>query len=204
VRCDTYAGRIEYRVISAVSEDAVPGSSGPVVVNTKPRVPALRSEQLLRPGLLELLETGVDRKITLVSAPAGYGKTTLLPQWLHSEEANGSFAWVTLDGQDNDPVRMWRHIVEALGQVAPGEGFGADVLVGLSGNGTRLVETALPMLVNELGELSYQMVVVLDDYHFVTDYRCHESVDFFIAHLPDNVHLVLATRSDPTLHLGRL
>jgi LuxR family maltose regulon positive regulatory protein len=187
-----------------VSEDAVPGSSGPVVVNTKPRVPALRSEQLLRPGLLELLETGVDRKITLVSAPAGYGKTTLLPQWLHSEEANGSFAWVTLDGQDNDPVRMWRHIVEALGQVAPGEGFGADVLVGLSGNGTRLVETALPMLVNELGELSYQMVVVLDDYHFVTDYRYHESVDFFIAHLPDNVHLVLATRSDPTLHLGRL
>lgn len=204
VYCDTYSGDIKYYNVSPMSDAAAPGSSGPIVVNTKLRAPTPRSEQLLRPRLLKLLETRVDRKITLVSAPAGYGKTTLLAQWLHSEEANVSFVWVSLDRQDNDLVRLWRHIVKALGQVAPGEEFGADVLVALSVAGTELVETALPVLVNELDELSHQMVVVLDDYQFVTDNGCHVSVAFFIDHLPDKVHLVLATRSDPPLHLGRL
>jgi len=177
-----------------VSDAAVPGSSDPIVVNTKLRVPSPRSGQLLRPRLLALLETGGDWRIALVSAPAGYGKTTLLAQWLHSEKANASFAWVSLDRQDNDCIRLWRHIVEALGQVTPGEEFGAEVLVALSVAGTELVETALPMLVNELDGLPQKVVLVLDDYQFVTDNGCHESVAFFIDHLPDKVRLVLATR----------
>jgi LuxR family maltose regulon positive regulatory protein len=182
----------------------VSGSTAPIVVNTKLRAPLLRSEQLPRPRLLELLETGIERRITLVSAPAGYGKTTLLSQWLHSKEAEVFFAWVSLNRQDNDCIRLWRHIVESLGQVAPGEEFGADVLAALSVVGTRLVETALPVLVNELGELPHRVVVVLDDYQFVTDNGCHESMAYFIEHLPQNIHLVLATRSDPPLHLGRI
>ncbi|MGH3148617.1 MAG: LuxR C-terminal-related transcriptional regulator, partial [Rubrobacter sp.] len=178
--------------------------SAPIVVSTKLRPPSLRSEQMLRPGLLELLDAGVDRSFTLVSAPTGYGKTTLLSQWLHSKDADGSFAWVSLDGQDDDCVRLWRHIVESLRGVASGEGSWADVLVALSVAGTEVVDAALPMLVNELGEFSRQVVVVLDDYQVVTDAGCHESVDYFIDHLPDNVHLVISTRSDPPFHLGRL
>ena len=114
------------------------------------------------------------------------------------------FAWVSLDEQDNDPVRLWRHIVEAVRRVAPEEDFGADVLVGMSVPGQGLVEMALPMLINELAELPHQMVVVLDDYQAVTEGDCHESVAYFVDHLPDNVHLVLASRSDPPLPLGRL
>ena len=114
-----------------------------------------------------------------------------------------SFAWVSLDEQDNDPVRLWRHVVEALRRVAPEEDFGADVLVGMSAAGQRLVETPLPMLINELAELPHQVVLVLDDYQFVTEDDCHESVAFFVEHLPENVHLVLSSRTDPPLPLGR-
>jgi LuxR family transcriptional regulator, maltose regulon positive regulatory protein len=99
------------------------------------RAPTPRPEQLVRPRLLELLGEALHHKVTLISAPAGYGKTTLLTQWIQAEDAGLSFAWVSLDEQDNDPVRMWRHIVEALRRVAPEEDFGADVLVGMSAGG---------------------------------------------------------------------
>jgi hypothetical protein len=95
------------------------------------RAPTPRPEQLVRPRLLELLGEAVERKVSLISAPAGYGKSTLLAQWLQAQDAGLAFAWISLDEQDNDPVRMWRHIVEALHRVAPEEeGLGADVLVG--------------------------------------------------------------------------
>jgi LuxR family maltose regulon positive regulatory protein len=114
------------------------------------------------------------------------------------------FAWVSLDEQDNDPVRLWRHIVAAVRQVVSEEDFGAEVLVGMSVPGQGLVEIVLPMLINELAELPLQIVIVLDDYQLVTEGDCHESVAFFVDHLPANVHLVLASRTDPPLALGRL
>jgi LuxR family maltose regulon positive regulatory protein len=175
----------------------------------KLQVPSLRPEQLVRPRLLELLRNTSDCKITLVSAPAGYGKTTLLIQWLRASEAGSTFAWVSLDEQDNDPVRMWRHIVEAARQVVPRENFGADVLVALNAVGQSspqkgLDEIVLPMLINELAELPHEMVLLLDDYQSVTGQNSHEYVAFFVEHLPGNVHLVLASRTDPPLPLGRL
>jgi LuxR family maltose regulon positive regulatory protein len=190
--------------MSEMSDSVSPGSSALTVVGTKLRVPSPRSEQVLRHRLLEMLEAGLECKVTLVSAPAGYGKTILLSQWLTSEETNGAFAWVSLDEQDNDPIRLWRHIVEALGQAVPGEGFGGGALASLNVAGTRVVDTVVPKLVNELGEVPQQVALVLDDYQFATDDRCRESMEFFVEHLPENVHLVLATRSDPPLHLGRL
>jgi LuxR family maltose regulon positive regulatory protein len=159
---------------------------------------------LARPKLLELLREALYRKATLISAPAGYGKTTLLAQWRHAEEANLCFAWVSLDEQDNDAVRMWRHIVEALRQVTSEGDFGADALVGLGIVGTNLVETTLPVLINDLTEFPHRVVVVLDDYQFITEDDCHESVAFFVEHLPENIHLVLSSRTDPPLPLGRL
>src|SRR5215207_7472200 len=163
-----------------------------------------RPEQLDRPRLLELLGESLHRKLTLISAPAGYGKTTLLAQWREADKDSLLFAWVSLDEQDNDPVRLGRHILEALRQAAPEEDFGTDVLVGMSVARQRFIETSGPMLINELAELSQRVVLGLDDYHCITKDDSHESVAFFAEHLPENVHLVLASRSDPPLPLGRL
>ena len=147
----------------------------------------------------------MDCKVSVISAATGYGKTTLLAHWRQVEEAKEPFAWVSLDEQDSDPIRLWRHIVEALRQVVPEEeDFGADVLVGMSAVGQRFVGITLPTLINELAELSHPVVLVLDDYQFVTEEDSHESVSFFVEHLPENVHLVISSRSDPPLPLGRL
>jgi LuxR family transcriptional regulator, maltose regulon positive regulatory protein len=163
-----------------------------------------RPEQLVRPRLLELLGEASDRKVTLISAPTGYGKTTLLTQWLEAEKDSLPFAWVSVDEQDNDPVRLWRHIVEAVCEVVPEEDFGADVIGGMSAVGQGLVEIPLPMFINELAELSQRVVLILDDYQFITHDVCHNSVGFFVDHLPENIHLILSSRSDPQLPLGRL
>jgi len=159
--------------------------------------------------LLELLGDASHRKVSFITAPAGYGKTTLLIQWRRAEVSDPLFAWVSLDEQDNDLVRMWRHIVEAARQVVPEEDFGADALVALSAVGQSsaregLVEIVLPTLINELADLPYHVIVVLDDYQFVTEETSQECMTFFVEHLPENVHLVLASRSDPPLPLGRL
>jgi LuxR family transcriptional regulator, maltose regulon positive regulatory protein len=168
------------------------------------RAPSPRPEQIVRPRLLGLLEGAPDLKISLISAPAGYGKSTLLAQWRQGEQATLPFAWISLDEQDNDPVRMWMHVVEAVRQVEPEEDFGASALMGLSSAGQNLADITLPTLINEFAKLPHRVVVVLDDYQFVTENRCHESVAYLLEHLPGNVHLVIASRSDPPLPLGRL
>jgi LuxR family transcriptional regulator, maltose regulon positive regulatory protein len=180
------------------------GGTPSEVVKTKLLAPSPRPEQVPRPRLLELLDAGSDRKLTLIGAPAGYGKTTLLTQRRRSVEALLPFAWVSLDEQDNDPVRLWKHVIAALRRVAPEEGFGADVLVGLSVVGTKPIETALTMLINDLIELPHRVALVLDDYHCIKESDCHEAVAFFVEHLPETVHLFISTRSAPPLGLGRL
>jgi LuxR family maltose regulon positive regulatory protein len=156
--------------------------------------------------LLELFGEALNRKTTLISAPAGYGKTTLLSQWLEveAEQASLTFAWVSLDEQDNDPIRLWRHIAEALHRVTPEEDFAADVIGRVSVVGQGLVEITLPMLINDIAALPQRMVLVLDDHQFITEDDCHNSVAFFLEHLPENIHLILSSRSDPQLPLGRL
>jgi len=163
----------------------------------------LRPEQLVRPRLLGFLEDTSDCKVTLICAPAGYGKTTLLTQWRGTEQARSAFAWVSVDEQDNDPIRLWRHVVEALRQVALGEDFAADIIGALGAVGYRLGEITLPRLINELAGLPHRVILVLDDYHCITEIDCHKSVSFLVDNLPDNVHLVLSSRSDPQLPLGR-
>jgi LuxR family maltose regulon positive regulatory protein len=193
----------EETLIQASSD---PGVDPPrIVLKPKLRAPVPRPEQLVRHRLLELLRNALDFKVTIISAPTGYGKTTLLAHWRQVEEAEVPFAWVSLDEQDNDPIRLWRHIVEALRQVMPeAEDFGADVLVGMSAVGQDFVGITLPTLINDLAELPYQVVVVLDDYQFLTEEGSHETVAFFVDHLPENFHLVISSRTDPPLPLGRL
>lgn len=176
-----------------------------IVLQPKLRVPSPRPEQLIRPRLLDFLRNSLWRKVTLISAPTGYGKTTLLAHRRRAEGGDVPFAWVSLDEQDNDPIRLWRHVVEALGRAVPEqEDFGVDVLAAMAAAGQGFSEFALPMLINELSEVRHRVVLVLDDYYFVTEKEAHESVAFFLQYLPENVHLVLSSRSDPPLPLGRL
>jgi LuxR family transcriptional regulator, maltose regulon positive regulatory protein len=176
-----------------------------IVLKPKLQAPSPRPEHVVRRRLLELLRNALDCKVTVISASTGYGKTTLLAHWHQVEEARVPFAWVSLDEQDNDPIRLWRHIVEALRRAVPEEeGFGADVTVGMSAVGQRFTKTMLPKLINELAELSHPAILVLDDYQFVTGEECHKSLGFFVDHLPENLHLVISSRSDPPLPLGRL
>src|SRR5215207_652459 len=189
-------------VINASDESSVDPAR--IVLKPKLRAPLPRPEQLVRRRLLEFLSNSLDRKVSIISAPTGYGKTTLLAHWRQIEEAEVPFAWVSLDEQDNDLVRLWRHIVEALRQVVPAQDFGAEVLAGMSVAGWDFVGMTLPTLINELAELPHQVVLVLDDYQFITEEDSHESVAFFLEHFPENVHLVISSRSDPPLPLGRL
>ena len=175
-----------------------------IILKPKLRAPLPRPEQIVRRGLLEFLHDALERKVSVISAPTGYGKTTLLAHWRQVEETDLSFAWVHLDEQDDDPVRLWRHIVESLRLVVPEEDFGADVLARMSAVGRGFVEATLSTLINEIAELSHPIVLVLDDYQSISAGEVHESVAFFVEHLPENFHLVISTRSDPPLPLGLL
>jgi LuxR family transcriptional regulator, maltose regulon positive regulatory protein len=176
-----------------------------VILKPKLRAPVPRPEQLVRGGLLALLHDALECRVSVISGPTGYGKTTLLAHWLQAEGAGMPFAWVSLDEQDNDPARLWMHIVEALRRAMPeDEDFGSDLFVGLGAAGETFVGTTLSMLINELADSPGRVVLVLDDYQYVTEVGAHESVAFFMEHIPENVHLVICSRSDPPLPLGRL
>jgi LuxR family transcriptional regulator, maltose regulon positive regulatory protein len=117
---------------------------------------------------------------------------------------NGVRAHLATLERDGPPRQWWRQAVEALGRGALGEESGGAVLAALSVAGAKVPGTVLPMLINELGEVRRRVLLVLDDYQFAAGEGCHESMGFFVEHLPENVHLVLATRTDPPFHLGRL
>jgi LuxR family transcriptional regulator, maltose regulon positive regulatory protein len=174
-----------------------------ILLKPKLRAPLPRPEYLPRPRLLELLPMVSKRKITLIGAPPGYGKTTLLAQWYSTEGANMPTAWVSLDEQDNDPVRLWAHVIEAIRQIIPEEAFSTNGFVGMSTDYRELIEIRLPVLINGLAELPQGVALVLDDYHCIKESECHELVSFFVEHLPEKVHLIFATRYDLPLRLGR-
>ena len=186
----------------------LPSASGSfansILLKPKLRAPLPRPEYLPRPRLLELLTADFKRKITLIDAPPGYGKTTLLAQWYSNEGANLPTAWVSLDEQDNDPVRLWAHVTEAIRQITPEEAFGTNGFVGMSTDYRELIDTKLPVLINGLAELGQGMALVLDDYHCIKESECHELVSFFVEHLPEKVHLIFSTRHDLPLPLGRM
>jgi LuxR family transcriptional regulator, maltose regulon positive regulatory protein len=174
---------------------------GPGLMRTKVRPPALRAGLIPRAGLLSRLQAGLEGKLCLVGAPAGSGKTTLLTQWCGTAGA-GRVAWVSLEGSDSDPTRFWTYVVEALRAVEPGVGAGA--LAALGRPSADLRRTVLPGLLNELGAVGSELVLVLDDYHLITDPSCHQTLGFLLDHLPAHVHLVLSTRTDPPLPLARM
>jgi LuxR family maltose regulon positive regulatory protein len=173
-----------------------------VLAATKLHIPAVRTGLVARPGLVDELVARGAHRLTLIGAPPGYGKTTLLAEWHSSPREGRPFAWLSLDEGDNDPVRFWTGVVGALRTVVPE--FGDDALGALEARNIGLVEVALPLLLNELSGLDDDIVLVLDDYQFVHDEQVHESLAFLLDHLPAAHHVALATRVDPPLPLARM
>src|SRR5215213_3964045 len=174
------------------------------LVYTKLRPSQARPKLIARPRLIAELERESGRKLTLISAPAGFGKTTLLVEWLRGRaDGDHSVAWVSLDEGDNDPVRFLSYLVAALRRTV-GEGFGEGVLAALRSPEPPRMEAVLGALVNELDDLPGEIAVVLDDYHMIDSERIHRIVSFLLEHLPPNVHLVISSRIDPPLQLVRL
>jgi LuxR family maltose regulon positive regulatory protein len=177
------------------------GSPHPELLWTKLVAPAPRAGLLPRAGLQSLLQSSLQAKLCLVGAPAGSGKTTLLAQW--RAVAGGSrVAWVSLEESDNDPTRFWSYLVAALRTVEPG--VGTVALEALRGPSVELERVVVPSLVNDLATVGAPLVLVLDDYHVVVDATCHQTLGWFLDHLPAEVHVVLSTRLDPPLPLARM
>jgi ATP/maltotriose-dependent transcriptional regulator MalT len=174
----------------------------PELVATKLHVPRLRPGLVPRRELVSRLVAERDRKLTLVCAPAGWGKSTLLSEWCASPEETRPFAWLSLDAADHDPVRFWSYAIGALRSVRPE--LGAAPVAALRSAGPDLADVVVTPLINELAALPAPLVLVLDDYHLVRAEPIHSSLAFALRHLPPTVHLAIASRADPPLPIGAL
>jgi len=170
-----------------------------MLLQTKLRMPRLRPRHVRRVRLLTALNGGFNSRLILVSAPAGFGKTTLLTDWLAGLPI--PVGWVSLEASDNDLTRLLRYLAYAtrpmLGQELP-----APRQCARSGHGPD--ETILADMVNQLTETADEAVIVLDDYHTITAPAVHAAVTFLLEHLPEHIHLVIATRVDPPFPIARL
>jgi LuxR family maltose regulon positive regulatory protein len=175
--------------------------AGPLL-ETKIRAPRQRRAVVPRPRLVERLDRGLEAALTLVSAPPGFGKTTLLTEWLAGVPAGGRrVAWLSLDQRDNDPVSFWTYVVAALQTAVPGVGAGALALLRSS---AAPVDAVLATLINDLAAEPGDVVLVLDDHHVIESRDVRDGIAFLVENLPPQLHLVLAGRADPALPLARL
>jgi LuxR family transcriptional regulator, maltose regulon positive regulatory protein len=175
--------------------------AGPLL-ETKFHVPKRRRGLVARPRLTERLSRGAESALMLVSAPPGFGKTTLLTEWLAAEPADGrAAAWLSLDERDNDPALFWAYFVAALETVVPGVGATARSMLVSSQSP---MEAVLATLLNDLNAVPNDVVLVLDDYHVIEAHEVQDAVGFVLEHLPPQLHLVIASRADPALALARL
>ena len=174
---------------------------GPLL-QTKLHVPRRRQGLVARPRLIDRLSRGAESALTLVSAPAGFGKTSLVADWLAAAGADGRcVAWLSLDQRDNDPVLFWTYLLAALKTSVPGLGRSA---LSLLESTQPPMEVFLATLLNDLNAISNDVVVVLDDYHVIDARDVLEGMAFLLEHLPQQIHLVIASRADPALPLARL
>lgn len=173
------------------------------LVMTKLMMPPPRTMLVPRPRLIDRLEAGLQGKLTLIIAPAGYGKTTLVSAW-HAAEAGHAWplAWLSLDPNDNDPVRFWTYVISALQTALPG--LGSDALALLQSARPSSFAAVLTALINALALIPNPVVLVLDDYHAITAPAIHESLAFLLEHQPARLRLVITTRVEPPLPLMRL
>jgi LuxR family transcriptional regulator, maltose regulon positive regulatory protein len=173
----------------------------PSLILTKTKIPRLRSGIIGRPDLIDRLRTALDRPLILVSAPAGYGKTTLLAELAFQMPV----AWLSLDEEDNDPVRFWSHFIASLQQKQPF--FGETIHQILTSFEPPSMRPLLVDMINEMTAAkipSEVLVIILDDYHLIDNQKIHRDMEFLLEHLPSEFHLIISTRADPPLPLARL
>ena len=170
-------------------------------LQTKLLVPRPRARAVARPRLGALLARGLQTRLTLVSAPAGFGKTTLLSAWLADRGGGRPTAWVSLDERDQDASTFWTYVLLAVDRAAPGT---ASAALALLQSGRAGIDSVLTVLLNELSVLPGDLTLVLDDYHLAEGSDIQPGVGFLLEHLPAQVNLVISTRADPALPLSRL
>jgi len=182
------------------------------LLHTKLFVPPLRPRLVQRHQLMERLNKGLGRtssgftsKLTLVCAPAGFGKTTAITEWI-CQLTEYSCAWLSLDDNDNDPTRFLTYVVASLQTIRVGKatGFGGNALALLQSPQTPPIKSILAALINEIASTPHQIVLVLDDYHIIQTQAVHDILTFLLDNLPPQLHMVIATRTDPPLLLARL
>jgi len=170
------------------------------ILTTKLYIPVPRTKIVQRPRLIDRLNEGLDRKLTLISASAGFGKTTLVSEWVVG--CYRPVAWLSLDEGDIDSTRFLSHLIAALQTI--GENLGGGAVSALQSPQPPSIETILTILLNEISALTYKFILVLDDYHVIDATRIDDALNFLLEHLPPQMHLVIATRENPQLSLSRL
>lgn len=176
----------------------------------KLHVPQIRTALIARERLLARMDAGLQQKLTLLCAPAGFGKTTLVSQWIAERNSDADFpavAWVSLDISDNDPVRFWRYAITACQAFLPERGETALARLQTTPQPSferASLETTLTIFLNELAQSNRQTLLILEDYHTITESRIHKTLLFLLDHLPATVRLLLITRADPALPLASL
>ncbi len=184
------------------------------LLTTKLFIPQPRINLVSRPRLLNKLNSELQHKLTLISAPAGYGKTSILSEWIHTErKISPSFraAWLSLDKGDNDPIRFWRYFIGALQTIEPTLGQSALGMLDSPPPDSLNLESMLTILINDIvahtddAEIPTSLLVlVLDDYHIIKDDSIHQSVDYLLDFLPSSMHLLIAARETPQISISRL
>ena len=175
-------------------------NSDQLLIATKLAIPPVRSSLVPRPRLFQRLEASLQHPLTLLAAPAGFGKTVVLSAWARPRQQ--SVAWVSLDSSDNDPAQFWSYALTALDALHPG--IGATPLSLLQSAQSASIETVLAALIDSLGALPQHIALILDDYQVIEESPIHRAMTFLLEYLPPQFHLVLASRVDPPLPLSRL
>jgi LuxR family maltose regulon positive regulatory protein len=170
------------------------------ILETKLNPPALSRNHISRFHLIENLNNRENRKLTIVSAPAGFGKTTLLAEW--AAENLGQVAWLSLDKEDNDPTRFWSYVVAALQKTHNSLGSGLTPIIRTPQHFS--VDVFLAGLIDQVSRVLAPITIILDDYHLIESKSIHETLFKLIPRLPDQVNTIISTRSDPPFPLGRL
>ena len=170
------------------------------LLNTKLFIPRPRKNLVSRPRLVEGLNAGLDKKLTLIAAPAGFGKTTLLSGW--TPQSPRSVTWFSLDDDDNDSTRFWAYFITSLQKLHPD--LGKSALALLQSPQAPPITSILIALINEVTAFSGAFAIVLDDYHLIDSQAIHDALTYLIDHQPANLHLVITTRVDPPLPLARM
>jgi LuxR family maltose regulon positive regulatory protein len=172
------------------------------ILTTKLYIPPPRQNLVPRSHLVKRLDEALRlrHRAILISAPADSGKTTLLSEW--SAQVRQSVGWLSLDEDDDDLVQFWTYVIAALQQIHPQ--IGQPMMASLQRPQPLLVQAFLTPLLNEIAALGKRTILILDDYHVVTTQAIHDGVSFFLDHLPQQLHLVIATHADPPLPIARL